>query len=196
MGYKNANDIANFMNTITISLSSIENQLLEYNSRLNSIETSLCNVYDVAALPPVTQNPSTLDTSPIFPINCEVELPTRGNVSLHTEDDFNPQNEIHTPPNYRRTTFSGSTTSISPLVFRLPSETTRSLKKVHTEAKDRNQYLRSGMDQLFTQEEMAQSNFDGKRNKRKLDGTRVDLLQSKLKLLRCFVTVLGILMLL
>ena len=120
------------MNTITILLSSIENQLLEYNSRLNSIETSLCNVYDVAALPPVTQNPSTLDTSPFFPINCEVQLPTRANVSLPTEDDFNPRNEIHTPPNYRRTTSSGSTTSISPLVCRLPSETTRSLKKIHT----------------------------------------------------------------
>ena len=171
------------MNTITISLSSIENQLLEYNSRLNSIETSLCNMYDVAALSPVTRNPSALDKSPIFPI---CELPTRANVSLPTEDDFNPRNEIQTPPNSRRTSTSASTTSISPLVFRLPYETNRNLKKIHSEVKDRTQYLRAGMDQLFTQEEMAQSNFDGKRNKRKLDGTRVDLLQSKLKLLNCF----------
>ena len=78
-------------------------------------------------------------------------------------------------------------------MFRLPSET-RSLKKIHSEAKDRNQYFRSGMDQLFIQEKMAQSNFDGMQNK--LDGTGVDLLQSKLTLLNCFVTVLGILMLL
>ena len=42
------------------------------------------------------------------------------------------------------------------------------------------------MDVLFTPEEMAVSNLDGKRNKRKLDGTRVDLLQCKLKLFTFF----------
>ena len=46
----------------------MEYQLLAYNSRVNSKETSLCKMHDVAALPPVTQNPSALDTSPIFPI--------------------------------------------------------------------------------------------------------------------------------
>lgn len=42
------------------------------------------------------------------------------------------------------------------------------------------------MDVLFTPEEMAVSNLDGKRNKRKLDGTRVDLLQCKLNLFTFF----------
>ena len=41
------------------------------------------------------------------------------------------------------------------------------------------------MDVLFTPEEMAVSNLDGKRNKRKLDGTRVDL-QCKLNLFTFF----------
>lgn len=84
--YKIASDITNFKNTITISLSSIENKLLENNRRLSSTETSLCNVYDVAGLPPVTQNPSPLDTSPIFPI---CELLTRANVTLPKEHDLN-----------------------------------------------------------------------------------------------------------
>ena len=48
------------------------------------------------------------------------------------------------------------------------------------------------MDQLFTQEEMAASNIDGKRKKRKLDETRVDLLKRKLKFIIVWFLVLEI----
>ena len=61
-----------------------------------------------------------------------------------------PRKKIQTPPNSKR---MATTTSISPLVFRLPQQTATNLKKV--EARDRTQYLRCGMDQLFTQEEMV-----------------------------------------
>lgn len=98
-----------------------------------------------------------------------------------------PRNQIQTPPNSKRT---ATTTSISPLVFRLPQETVTNFKKI--EARDRTQYLRCGMDQLFTQEEMAASNIDGKRKKRKLDETRVDLLKRKLKFIIVWFLVLEI----
>ena len=164
------------MNNITISLSNIENQLLLFDRKLNSIETCLCNMYHVAATP----NPSfetSFDTSTTFSVS---EFPTDTNVSSPTETfpvtqfskDTNlslpagevvvshPQNQIQTPPNSKR---MATTTSISPLVFRLPQETATNLKKV--EARDRTQYLRCGMDQLFTQEEMVVSNIDGKQKK-------------------------------
>ena len=181
------------MNNITISLSNIENQLLLFDGRLNSTETCLCNMYHVSATP----NPSfetSYDTSTTFSVS---KFPPDTNVSSPTEafpitqfsKDTNlsliparevvvsgPRNKIQTPPNSKRT---ATTTSISPLVFRLPQETATNLKKI--EARDRTQYLRCGMDQLFTQEEIAASNIDGKRKKRKLDETRVDLLQCKLK---------------
>lgn len=120
------------MNNITISLSSIENQLLLFDGRLTSIETCLCNMYHIAA----TQNPSfetSLDTSTTFSVS---EFPTDTNVSSPTEafpviqfpKDTNlslipagevvvsgPRNKIQTPP-------------ISPLVFRLPQETATNLK--------------------------------------------------------------------
>ena len=130
------------MNNITISLSSIENQLLLFDGRLTSIETCLCNMYHVAA----TQNPSfetSLDTSTTFSVS---EFPTDTNVSSPNEPfpviqfpkDTNlslipagevvvsgPWNKIQTPPNTKRT---ATTTPISPLVFRLPQETATNLK--------------------------------------------------------------------
>lgn len=71
-----------------------------------------------------------------------------------------------------------------------PSVGATNLKKI--EARDRTQYLHCGMDQLFTQEEMAASNIDGKRKKRKLDETRVDLLKRKLKFIIVWFLVLEI----
>ena len=94
-------------------------------------------MYHVAA----TQNPSfetSLDTSTTFSVS---EFPTDTNVSSPTEafpvtqfsKDTNlsliparevvvsgPRNKIQTPPNTKHT---ATTTSISPLVFRLPQET-------------------------------------------------------------------------
>ena len=192
------------MNNITISLSNIENQLLLFDGRLTSIETCLCNMYHVATTP----NPSfetSFDTSTTFSVS---EFPTDTNVSSPTEafpvtqfsKDTNlslipagevvvsrPRNQIQTPPNSKRT---ATTTSISPLVLRLPQATATNLKKI--EARDRTQYLRCGMDQLFTQEEMAASNIDGKRKKRKLDETRVYLLKRKLKFIIVWFLVLEI----
>lgn len=129
-------------------------------------------MYDVAATPDTS-----LSTSYTLPVT---ELSTYPNLSSPTEQVAMPQREIQTtPPNSKHT--AATSTSISPLVFRLPQETARKVKKI--EARDRSQYVRCGMDLLFTREEMAASNLDGKRNKRKLDEARVDLLQRKLKLL-------------
>ena len=72
MGSKNTTDISTFMNITTISLLNIENELLLFHGRLNSIETCLCNMYHVAAAP----NPSfetSFDTSTTFSVS---EFPT------------------------------------------------------------------------------------------------------------------------
>ena len=103
----------------------------------------------------------------------QVYLPRKMHLSQLTHTQQTP------PPNPKRTT-----TAISPLVFRLPQEKARKITKI--EATDRGQYVHGCMDVLFTPEEMAASNLDGKRNKRKLVGTRVDLLQRKLNLFTFF----------
>ena len=101
-------------------------------------------MYHVAATP----NPSfetSFDTSTTFSVS---EFPTDTNVSSPTEafpvtqfsEDTNlslipagevvvsrPRNQIQTPPNSKR---KATTTSISPLVFRLPQETATNLKKL------------------------------------------------------------------
>ena len=66
---------------------------------------------------------------------------------------------------------------MSPLVSHLPPEVANQVKKV--KRTDRKTYTRGSMDALFTTEEMATSNMNGKRNKDKLDEKRVDLVKRK-----------------
>jgi len=158
---KTATDITPFMHTMTNSLSTIEKQLLEYNNRLSTIETCPYNMFTVSSTP----DPS---SSPLHNVSLAHEIPSLEEVVI-------TPNEINTPPS------SSRRTSISPLVFNLPPEKARKVKKM--EANDRNQYVRGCMDVFFTPQEMAQSNMDGKRKKEKLDEARVDLVKRKLKLL-------------
>ena len=163
---KTATDITPFMHTMTNSLSTIENQLLEYNNRLSTIETCLYNMLTVSSTP----DPS---SSPLHNVSLAHEIPSLEEVVI-------TPNEINTTPSSSRRT-STTTTSISPLVFNLPPEKARKVKKM--EANDRNQYVRGCMDVFFTPQEMAQSNMGGERKKEKLDEARVDLVKRKLKLL-------------
>lgn len=158
------------MKTITISLSSIENQLYEYNSRLSLIEGCLCNMFDVASTPS-----SSFSTSPTVLAN--EQFSTQTDTSLPTGDVLIIPDEIQTPPSKQ----TPATTSISPLVLHLPQETSKKVKKI--KAKTRGQYVRGCMDALFTPSEMATSNLGGKRKKEKLDEARVHLVKRKLKLL-------------
>ena len=99
---------------MTNSLSTIEKQLLEYNNRLSTIETCPYNMFTVSSTP----DPS---ASPLHNVSLAHEIPSLEEVVI-------TPNEINTPPSSSRRT-STTTTSISPLVFNLPPEKARKVKK-------------------------------------------------------------------
>ena len=155
------------MNTITISLSSIENQLCQFNSRLSLIEECLCNMFDVAStsrlhsvhhpLPFLLNNfPHTLPTGEVLITPDKIQMPPSSR--------RNPHHHIHFPIN-----------------FQSPTRYSKESKKIGVNT--RGQYVRGCMDALFTPSEMATSNLGGKRKKEKKDEARVDLVKRKLKLL-------------
>lgn len=61
------------------SLTGIENQLYEHNSRLSTIETCLCNMFNSVSTPDSSFN----ESSTVFP----TEPPTHANISLLAEED-------------------------------------------------------------------------------------------------------------
>lgn len=65
--------------TISSSLTGIENQLYEQNSRLSTIETCLCNMFNSVSTPDSSFN----ESSTVFP----TEPPTHANISLLAEED-------------------------------------------------------------------------------------------------------------
>lgn len=166
------------MNTISTSLTKIENQLDAYNTRLTLIETCLSNMFNFSASTP---DSSFSALSTVLPTDA---FCTQANTSYPPEEVVISPHDLQTPsPSHRRTTTT--TTSVSPLVFNLPTETARKVKKI--EARDRSQYLRGCMDVMFTPNEMAVSNIGGKRNKEKLGEAQVHLVKRKLiKLLTLF----------
>ena len=109
---KTTTNITPFMHTMTTSLSTTETQLFEYNSRLSTIDTCLCNMFTVSSTP----NPSFLHT-----ISLANEIPTREEVVITSR-------EIHMPPSSSRWTAT-TTTSTSQLAFTSPPEKARKLKK-------------------------------------------------------------------
>lgn len=157
------------MNAITTSLANREDKLYEYNGRLSLIETCLCNMFTVVS----TSDNSSSPVANAFP----TELPTPADRSFPTEV-FTP-NEVHTPLS-RRTAPTVATTSISPLLINLPKERATKVRKLDA-GKDRYQYVRGCMDVVFSEEEMVCGNVGGKRQKERLDETRVDLVKRKLK---------------
>ena len=84
---------------------------------------------------------------------------------------------VVTPKQSSKRSTASSNSSVSPLVSHLPQEVANRVKKV--KRTDRKTYTRGCMDALFTTEEMATSNMDGKRNKDKLGEKRVDLVKRR-----------------
>ena len=158
------------------SLTGIENQLYEHNSRLSTIETCLCNMFNSVSTPDSSFN----ESSTVFP----TEPPTHANISLLAEEDASFPTVTHNK-HHLSTQNKPPPPPLFPL-WCLVCGKRKPEKFLKKEARDRGQYVRGSMDVLFTPEEMAVSNLDGKRNKRKLDGTRVDLLQCKLNLFTFF----------
>ena len=82
---------------------------------------------------------------------------------------------VTTPKQSSKRITASSSSSVSPLVSHLPAEVANRVKKV--KRTDRKTFTRGCMDALFTTEEMATSNVDGKGNKDKLD--QIDLVKRK-----------------
>ena len=89
-------------------------------------------------------------------------------VSISTaQDHINPSLYPATPSSQ---SLSSSSSSISPLIDSLPVDQQMEIRGVRQRASNRTSYVRGCMDSFFSKDEMASSNYDGSRNKRKLEG--------------------------
>ena len=95
-----------------------------------------------------------------------------------------PTAQEHITPSLYPTTPSSqslpsSSSSISPLIDSLPVDQQMEIRGVRQRATNRTSYVRGCMDSFFSKDEMANSNYDGSRKKRRLDETKVKLLKRK-----------------
>ena len=79
---------------------------------------------------------------------------------------------------------ASSSYSTSPLIDSLPVNQQMEIQGGRQKAVNRMSYVRGCMDSFFSKDEIANSNYDGSRNKRRLGKTKVKLL--KLKFICCF----------
>ena len=74
--------------------------------------------------------------------------------------------------------------SISPIVYNLPKETASKLKICHKKVSSRKKYIRKGLEENFSTEELAFSNISGNAGKDKLDQYKIGLINHKYKQLK------------
>ena len=84
------------------------------------------------------------------------------------EETINPS-LLPTTPFSRPLSLSNASSSISPQIDGPPVDKQMAIHGMQEKAKSRTVFLCGCMDSVFTQEEMANSNYDGSRQKRKLD---------------------------
>ena len=135
-------------------------------SHLKSIDNRLANLEEALATPQTSM----------------ADLTTLDLASGGLDFVSTPAAQEHISPSLYPTTPSSrslhsSSSSISPLIDSLPVDQQMEIRGVQQKAANRTSYVRGCMDSFFSKDEMANSNFDGSRNKRRLDETKVKLLK-------------------
>ena len=170
--------IAMHMKNIYDTLAGIQSQLISVDERLSLIEGNIFNIGMTTPQPgPSFSSPDvTLSSLPADCSELNLQVPVETTLPLQSLD-WSPDMQITTPKQSSKRSTANSNSSVSPLVSHLPPEVANKVKKV--KRTDRKSFTRGCMDVLFSTEEMATSNVDGKRNKDKLDEKRVDLVKRK-----------------
>ena len=169
------------MKNIYDTLAGIQSRLTSVDERLSLIEANIFSIGMTTPQPgPSFSSPDvTLSSLPEDCSELNLQVPVENTLPLQSLD-WSPDMRnmsVTTPKQSSKRITANSSSSVSPLVSHLPAEVANPVKQV--KRTDRKTFTRGCMDALFTTEEMATSNVDGKRNKDKLDEKRVDLVKRK-----------------
>lgn len=145
--------------------------ILLVQSHLRSIDNRLANLEEALTGISTPQN-SMADLPTLDLTSGELDFVSTSAVGEH----INPSNYSVTPSS-QSLPFPSS--SIPPLIDSLPREQQIKIRALRDKVDNRTSYVRGAMDITLTKEEMADSNYDGSRNKRKLNGTKVKLNKCK-----------------
>ena len=151
----------------------LRDSILLVQSQLRSIDNRLANLEE--ALISTPQN-SMADISTLDLTSGELDFVSTSAVGEH----INPSHYSVTSSSQSLPFPSSSTSSsISPLIDSLPHQQQMKIWALRGRVDNRASFIRGAMDITLTKAEMADSNYDGSRNKRKLDGTKVKLIKRK-----------------
>ena len=169
------------MKNIYDTLAGIQSRLTSVDERLSLIKADIFNTGMTTPQPgPSFSSPDvTLSSLPTECSGINLQAPVENTLPLQSLD-WSPDMRtlpVMTPKQSSKRSTASSNSSVSPLVSHLPQEVANRVKNV--KRTDRKAYTRGCMDALFSTEEMATSNMDGKRNKDKLDEKRLDLVKRK-----------------
>ena len=159
-----------YMNSISGSLIGIESKLDGVHSQIQlALDTGIANI------PSTLQANSDYESSTSLPYTYNSNyVPFSGDVLDTSMSSLGSDMITQTPV---RPSKPLTSQSISPLLVGLPPSQAEKIQKAKKSSLKRETFVRDCMDVIYTGDEMASSNLEGKRNKRRLDAGKSTLVK-------------------